>query len=180
MAASNSAPYSDRGYILITTMATTLALALALLSARLYVRIKITRNLGFDDFFIVLAMARGICTPVKLGLANEIQDDTLDRNRHGECSNLLWPRAAHVLFASGSCHGSGEMELCPITPSRTCCYVYQDIYLHLPTSSFPDNANEVDVELGPPFYQWCQHYGQFSICYHGTTPMYSYKEALGS
>lgn len=53
---SASAPYANRGYVLNVIEAITLALAFALLGSRLYVRTRITKNLGWDDFFIVLAM----------------------------------------------------------------------------------------------------------------------------
>jgi len=58
MAGSNSAQYEDRGYILKIVQAITLALAFTLLGSRLYVRFKITKNPGWDDFFIVLAMVK--------------------------------------------------------------------------------------------------------------------------
>lgn len=46
---------SDRGYILNVIQGIFLALAFTSLIARMYVRTKVTRNLGWDDFFIVLA-----------------------------------------------------------------------------------------------------------------------------
>ena len=52
--------HDDRGYVLITIVAITLALALALLCSRFYVRIKITKNPGWDDVFIVLAIVRDV------------------------------------------------------------------------------------------------------------------------
>ena len=55
----------DRGYILITIVAITLALALALLCSRFYVRIKVTKNPGWDDFFIVLAVVRDIKVSIR-------------------------------------------------------------------------------------------------------------------
>ena len=58
MAGLNSAPYEDRGYVLKIVQAITLALALTLLGSRLYVRFKITKNPGWDDFFVVLAMVK--------------------------------------------------------------------------------------------------------------------------
>jgi len=48
-------PSSDRGYILNVIQGIFLALAFTSLIVRMYVRIKVTRNLGWDDFFIVLA-----------------------------------------------------------------------------------------------------------------------------
>lgn len=52
----DSASNNNRAYQLITIVAITLALALSLLGSRFYVRMKITKNPGWDDFFIVLAV----------------------------------------------------------------------------------------------------------------------------
>lgn len=56
MAVSDAVPYDERGHVLIAIIAVTLALALSLLGFRLHVRMRITKNPGLDDFFIVLAM----------------------------------------------------------------------------------------------------------------------------
>ena len=58
MAESNSAQYEDRGNILKIVEAIMLALAFTILGSRLYVRFRITKNPGWDDFFIVLAMVK--------------------------------------------------------------------------------------------------------------------------
>ena len=71
MAGSGPAPNDDRGYILVTIVAITLALALSLLCSRFYVRLKITKNPGWDDFFIVLAVVSGTRVPLRYMLAND-------------------------------------------------------------------------------------------------------------
>ena len=58
MAGSDSAPYEDRSYILKIVETIALAFAFTLLGSRLYVRFKVTKNPGWDDFFIVLAMVK--------------------------------------------------------------------------------------------------------------------------
>ena len=58
MAVPSSARDEDRGYVLCIIVAFTLTLALALICCRFYVRIKVTKNLGWDDVLIVLAMVR--------------------------------------------------------------------------------------------------------------------------
>ena len=58
MVEANSALHEDRGYILKIIQAITLALAFTLLGSRLYVRLKITKNPGWDDSFIILAMVK--------------------------------------------------------------------------------------------------------------------------
>ena len=55
MAVPNAAPSDNRAYILIIIVSLTLALALVLICCRFYVRIKLTKNLGWDDALIVLA-----------------------------------------------------------------------------------------------------------------------------
>ena len=64
MAAPNSASYEDRGYVLCIIVGFTLALALALMCCRFYVRIKVTKNPGWDDIMIVLAMVRQCEFPI--------------------------------------------------------------------------------------------------------------------
>ena len=53
----DSSSDASRGHILITLFAVTATIALILLCLRLFVRTKIMRSsLGWDDYFIVLAM----------------------------------------------------------------------------------------------------------------------------
>jgi hypothetical protein len=57
-------PDVDRGYILNIIQGIFLALALTFLAARMHVRIRITQNLGWDDFFIILATVSHLHSPL--------------------------------------------------------------------------------------------------------------------
>ncbi|KAF4625684.1 hypothetical protein G7Y89_g12482 [Cudoniella acicularis] len=81
---ANPNPSLDRGYILNIIEGIFLALAFTSLAARIYVRTRVTKNLGWDDFFIVLATVTALVglsmgmTAEHFGLGKHIDSITSD------------------------------------------------------------------------------------------------------
>jgi len=174
----NPNPSLDRGYILNIIQGIFLALAFASLAARLYVRTRITKNLGWDDFFIVLATVNSLhCSLVDR--LTKTQDHCFSRTQHEHDCRTLWTREAYRRHKIGRCDlSSHQVGLCPITSSGTSCHVHKDIHLHFLESGFREYAYKMDMEVDLTLCQCHQHFSQYNLCRYGTCPMHTRSKTL--
>ena len=131
MAVPNPAPHNedDRAYILCIIVSITLALDLALICCRFYVRIKLTKNLGWDDVLIVLA---AVCKPNALAFLSPSHEQLTgsqgyrhSRSRHDKHFHVPRPRQTRFQPLTDADPPSGQMGLRPIGSSGPGSHVHQ-------------------------------------------------------
>lgn len=86
---------ASNGTTIIAIVGSLTAVSALFVAARLYVRIKLMRNVGLDDYLIVLAMVRTpeLMSALKIGSANDDQDLWYSQLGHLQRSSRIGQRA---------------------------------------------------------------------------------------
>ena len=79
----------DHGWALLSVCWAFVLCAFITTSLRIFVRAKLTKNLGYDDAFMVIAMVRGLGLIVRILM---ISDHNSTGRRHDHRSGSQWPR----------------------------------------------------------------------------------------